>query len=191
MSFEQHKKHTLEKMNSKDKSKKGSVDKHIKKLVDTINTKEDYCTTSSCSGRTLLFKESASGKKQDTEWLFVSHDTVELEEIKTRLKPTTETVWFKFEPYIIHVSCKDIESAQKLISLLRDSGFKRAGIISLSKKITIEVIGNERIDTPIISEEGILVEEKYLEFLVNEANKKLETNHSHINKMYEMIKKEL
>lgn len=38
-----------------DKSKKGSVDEPVVELVDYINKTQDYCTTSSCSGRFAIF----------------------------------------------------------------------------------------------------------------------------------------
>jgi len=53
MTFQKHKKDFL---NKKDKSKKGSIDGEIKKLVDKINSLENYYTTSSCSGRILIAK---------------------------------------------------------------------------------------------------------------------------------------
>lgn len=40
-----------------DLSRKGSVDQPIVELVDYINSLDNYYTTSSCSGRILLFSE--------------------------------------------------------------------------------------------------------------------------------------
>ena len=40
-----------------DLSKKGSIDEHITELIKFINAKEDYFTTSSCSGRISVFSE--------------------------------------------------------------------------------------------------------------------------------------
>ncbi|MCK5108013.1 MAG: hypothetical protein KAQ83_04765, partial [Nanoarchaeota archaeon] len=48
--FLNRKKVVLSKM---DKSSKGSIDEKIKKICDIINEKEEYFTTSSCSGRLL------------------------------------------------------------------------------------------------------------------------------------------
>ena len=40
-----------------DLSKKGSIDNQIMDLVQYINSKENYFTTSSCSGRISVFSE--------------------------------------------------------------------------------------------------------------------------------------
>ena len=47
MNFDNEKKQCLEKI---DNSKKQSIDSGIKKIVDLLNSKENYYTTSSCSG---------------------------------------------------------------------------------------------------------------------------------------------
>lgn len=40
-----------------DLSRKGSIDEAIVELVNFINQQNDYFTTSSCSGRLILFEE--------------------------------------------------------------------------------------------------------------------------------------
>ena len=42
----------------KDLSRKGSVDEPIKDLVEFINSLDSYFTTSSCSGRIIVFADS-------------------------------------------------------------------------------------------------------------------------------------
>jgi len=45
-----------------DFSKKGSVDKKIIPLIDKINSKDEYYTTSSCSGRIMLMADGKTKK---------------------------------------------------------------------------------------------------------------------------------
>jgi len=185
MNFENDKKVFLNKL---DKSKKKSIDKKIGKLVNLINSSPNYYTTSSCSGRVVLL-EQKSYKKQETEWLFVSHNLVDFNQIKKNLKKLPkEEVWFKQEPLIIHVCCKKIEDAKIFLGIVRQL-FKRTGIISIGKKITIEVIGNEHLDTIIAKNKKLLVTEDYLNVLVEEANKKLEKNFKNIEMFYILLKK--
>ena len=40
-----------------DLSRKGSIDEYIRPLVECINANHDYVTTSSCSGRILIYSE--------------------------------------------------------------------------------------------------------------------------------------
>ena len=53
--FESEKRRVLEE--KEDASRKGSIDAPISELVEYINKQEDYYTTSSCSGRIILFSE--------------------------------------------------------------------------------------------------------------------------------------
>ncbi len=180
MSFENEKKNFLNKL---DKSKKKSIDTKIKKIVDLINSLPNYYTTSSCSGRIVLLKQK-SYKKKESKWLFVSHNLVNFNQIKKNLKKLPkEEVWFKQEPLIMHVCCKKIEDAKIFLSIVRQL-FKRTGIISMGKKITIEVMGNEHLDTVIAKNNKLLVTEDYLKVLVEEANKKLEKNFRNIERFY-------
>lgn len=153
--FEKEKKEFLGK---KDKSPQGEIDKDIKELLDKINSLKDYFTTSSCSGRIVLLKGQT---KKESEWLFKSHNPIEKLEIK-------EDCWFLQEPPIIHVCCRDINSAKNLLKLAQDSGFGKSGIISLDK-IILEIKGAEKIETFLTKD----LPEVYLELLKNKANEKL------------------
>lgn len=182
MTFQKHKKDFLTK---KDKSKKGDIDKGIKKLVNLINSKKNYYTTSSCSGRVVLIKKP--DKKQDSEWLLVKHDKVSFNEIKKALKNISkEQLWFRVEPLIMHICCKTLEDAKKLLVIARKI-FKRAGIISLNKKIIIEIIGTGFIYTIIADKGKMLVSENYIKVLIKEANKKLMKNKRDIDRFYNKL----
>ena len=67
-------------------------------------------------------------------------------------------------------------------------GLKRSGIISLSGRLIIEIIGNERMDVPVAKDNKILINKEYLTTLVKEANKKMEKNLQNIKKFYKIIK---
>lgn len=164
-----------------DLSKKGSIDLKIKTLVDKINSKNDYYTTSSCSGRIMLLTEGKT--KKDAEWIFVSHNKAKLSEIKKAIKKLPkETLWFKFEPMILHVCCNSIDSAQKLAELAKQSGFKHSGIMSSGKRIIAEIRGTDFISAPIAFSGRMAVDNDYLKRSLIEANKKIERNESKIKK---------
>lgn len=173
-SFELDKKNALSK---EDKSSKGEWDKRIIPLCDTINAKPDFYTSSSCAGRLVLLKIPQSGKKQDAEWLFTSHDKTEVSSLKSALKglPDNQIV-YRYEPFIIHVVCRDLEHAKMLLDLIRNMGLKRCGIISLGHKITIEIIGTADISMLIAQEGKVLVDDPYLQTLIDTSNMLLEGN---------------
>jgi len=181
MQFNNQKKTFLAKL---DKSKKGSIDKEIAHLVKKINSSERYYTTSSCSGRVVLI-EKKSEKKQECRWLFVSHKKIALKEIKNALKKISEhPVWFRFEPLILHVAARTIEDAQILVSKAREAGFKRTGIQSTKNKIIVEIASTEVIDAIIADKGKLLIDEDYLNVLVDEANKKSEKNNKKIKRLF-------
>jgi len=185
MNFDKEKKDCLNRI---DKSKKGSVDKEIRQLVDCINSLSDYYTTSSCSGRILLIIIPKSGKKCDVDFLLASHDKVNFKEIKACLENIPEQdLWFRQESMILHVACRTIEDAQKILDLSTLAGFKHSGIITTKKKIIVEIIGSEQFDTIIAKHGNVFVSDEHLRLLVSEANKKLEINSRKIKKFYERI----
>ncbi|MBI4127428.1 MAG: hypothetical protein HY459_00005 [Parcubacteria group bacterium] len=87
----------------KDRSSKGSIDARIRPLLGRINALAPYVTTSSCSGRIVLLTAPRSGLKKDVGFLFVSHTMVMLSKLQRVLRDLPEeTVWFRFEPIILH-----------------------------------------------------------------------------------------
>ena len=61
-----------------DLSPKGSVDSGIRDLILEINSLPQYVTTSSCAGRVSAYLEGTKGAKGGGQWLFTSHDAVDL-----------------------------------------------------------------------------------------------------------------
>lgn len=184
MRFESQKKNCLIK---KDKSKKKTIDKDIKKLVELINSMPDYYTTSSCSGRISLIEISESGRKNETKWLLVKHAKVDFEEIKNALKIGKKAVWFLEESMILHICCCNLEAAKKMLKICRGAGLKRVGIITFGKKIMIEAFGTEKLDTIVAEKGNVIVSDDYLRVLIREANKKHANNLKKIEKLYNKI----
>ena len=188
MKFEERKKQVLKKLEQGiDKSRKGSIDEPIKNLVWLINSLEYYYTTSSCSGRIMLQSSALKGKKWENEWYFVSHDLIDdVDMIWNELNH--DDVWLRMDAAILHIACKSIEDAEKMLIAARDAGFKRAGIISL-KNLIIEAISTEHIEMPLVVDGKKLIDVNALKIIIDEANKRLQRTHEKIKK-FEMIIKE-
>lgn len=179
--FEEEKKECLDKLYKPDKSKKGDVDEFLIPLINLINTSKQFFTTSSCSGRISIFTIDDKNKKNSADWIFVSHEKIKFEDVINSIKQLPETlVRFKFEPLILHVCCKSLEDAQELISFCQEIGLKDSGIMSSKNKIIVKINGSERIDAPIAINGKLIVDEDYLNFVTNLANKKLEKTHEKI-----------
>ncbi|MEM4588029.1 MAG: hypothetical protein QXW13_00710 [Nanopusillaceae archaeon] len=175
--------------------KLNKVDKEILHVINLINSSNDYFTTSSCAGRIVLIKVPNDLKKQKDVFIFKSHQIVKFEDIFNVLKKTYalfDNIWFKQEPFIIHVSCRNLRKAIEILKISSKIGLKHSGIISLKKsRVIIEIIGNEKIETILSKNKKIIVSEEYLENLIEEANKKLLRNRTYLGKLYIYLKKYL
>ena len=174
----------------KDDSKKGSVDEKCIPIMAELNNFRresdafygenkdsrglgDYITTSSCSGRILIWK---GGGKSEGEWTFCSHDKISLsskeefallfsqimerkkldsseslplgmisderllvESLGSLLKESKNTeeshAYFKMEPFLMHIQCKDLKSAQNLLEIALASGYRNSGLVVGNKRI--------------------------------------------------------
>jgi tRNA wybutosine-synthesizing protein 3 len=161
----------LSKLYKPDKSRKGDVDKPIIPLIDYINKLDNYYTTSSCSGRIMLLTQAE--KKPDVKWLYVSHEKVTLKNImKTLVNPPEEMVWLRQENLILHVACRTIDDANKLLKISRDIGLRRSGIIADSNIIIVEICSTEKMDVPVSKNGKLIVSNDYIKTIVKIANEK-------------------
>ena len=183
--FLQRKKDVLSKI---DKSSIGKWDEKIISLCEKINSKENYYTTSSCSGRILLMVDQS--KKGEDLFLFVSHDKVSFKELKEKLieaSKKNKNVKFKMEPCILHVACKTLEDAEKLFEIGKNAGWKRLGIIGTRNGFTFELNSTEKLEFPIIQNKKILIDDDLLKIIVDDANKKLEIGWEKIQKLQKLF----
>jgi len=177
-------------LNKKDRSKKGEIDSKMIDLVNEINKLNDYFTTSSCSGRIIITSAKENPRKDEHIWLFVSHNLVdhndiELNKILENL-PKNDS-WFKMEAAILHVACKDVNMAKKLIDLARSLGFRRSGMVGISSRITVELVSTERIETIISRNNTLLFTNSYFQELIKESNKKLQQTWKKIDALQEKL----
>jgi tRNA wybutosine-synthesizing protein 3 len=179
MSFDVRKKATLAKI---DKSKKGEIDIQILPLIKKINRSGDYYTTSSCAGRIMLI---VPGKRKDmSKWIFVSHEQVKHADLKKHLmQPEKDTMWLRMEPPIIHVCCRSLECAERLIKHANASGFRRSSLITAGKRMIVEIMIPEKMDAPISDKGRMLVDDVYLKFLLQQANMKLKASRKRLEKL--------
>ena len=166
-----------------DKSLKGDWDERIRDLCEAINKKDNYYTTSSCSGRIVILKDSKI--KSDDLFIFVSHDEINFEDLKKALDKIEgdDLVYFKQDPVILHVACKTLKDAQRLIDVaVRDAGWKRCSIISTDKRFMVELNSTEKMEFPIYFGK-VLVSDDYLRLIVSETNKKLKQSWGKITRL--------
>ena len=172
-----------------DKSSIGSWDSKIAGLCGKINKRKEYYTTSSCAGRVVLIK--SLDKKSRDVFLFRSHKKIGLSELKKALNGIGEKydgiVEFQQSTCILHVGCDSLKSAQKLVSLAKQAGWKHSGIMTTGKRFVVELHSTEKISFPIMLSGKVLVDDDFLRIVVKEANEKLERTWVKINKLEKLV----
>jgi len=171
-----------------DKSSVGKWDKQIISLCNKINKKENFYTTSSCSGRAMLMIDQE--KKGENLFLFVSHNKITFKQLKEEVLKSAKkkkNIKFKLEPCILHVACKTMEDTKVLFEKGKGAGFKRLGIIGTSHGFTFELNSTEKLEFPIIQKGKILIDDNFLKLIVKDANSKLEKSWLKINRFEKLI----
>ncbi|XP_074859589.1 tRNA wybutosine-synthesizing protein 3 homolog [Carettochelys insculpta] len=177
-----------------DESRKGSVDESIAELVRLLNGQPRFCTTSSCAGRLVLAQAPTRGfngyeiQKQNCSWLMVTHQLCAKEDVITALQKATGDTVFKFEPFILHVQCQELQDAQLLHSVAIDSGFRNSGItVGRRGKIMMAVRSTHCLEVPLSHMGKLMVTEEYVDFLVQIANQKMEENMKRIDRFHNCL----
>jgi len=163
---------------------KKEVDELAVPLLDILNEKENYFTSSSCYGRIhLIYLPNYS--KKDSKFVGKWHRKVNFEEVKEVLEREGGPLWFRMEPFILHISCRTVEDAEKILRIKQDLGVRRGGIFATKEdRVQIELEGTHKIDCPVKVEDYI-VDDDYLRILIKEANERFEKN----QKVWESLKK--
>ena len=186
--FDRQKQSTLDGI---DNSKKGSFDKPIHELMVFINSLQNFFTTSSCSGRIIVFTEGDE-KKKGCKWLLTSHVVVEASDVIEALQTEehNKLIMLKYESFILHLQCRTVEDAQEILKIALGSGYRNSGIvIGKKKKYMVAVRSTHGLEVPLVFDSSISVSDEYIGDLVALANNKLIDNFSRVEKFFENIKK--
>ncbi len=184
MDFDKRKQIQLHK---KDRSIKQEIDRKIQPLVDLINSKQDFFTTSSCSGRVMLLEIPNPKRKDSTKWIYATHCRAIFRDMKLGLKISRNPIWFRQEGAIVHVCCRTIDLAHQLVKISHEAGFKHTGLINAKDSFIVEISSSEKIDAIIAKNGKLVVNGDYLKILINEANQKMKVNEMKLKRLYSLI----
>jgi tRNA(Phe) wybutosine-synthesizing methylase Tyw3 len=68
----------------------------------------------------LFFQAVTNGnRKKGCKWLFTSHENVKEDDLLNSVDPNEGNNILKYEPLILHVQCRTLESAKLLVSVHR------------------------------------------------------------------------
>ena len=192
--FDHFKKEKGDFLKREDQSKKGSIDGPIVEMVNELNQSDDLYTTSSCSGRVIITcQQEPTGvndiklhQKKGCKWIFTSHKRISAFEImesleKLKSEKSTDTATLRFEPFILHVCCRSLNSAKDLLETSITSGFRNSGIsISRKDRIIVAIRSCPSYQVPLYFNDQISVSQGYIDFLVEKCNQMFDENEKRI-----------
>ncbi|AMD22302.1 HGL038Cp [Eremothecium sinecaudum] len=215
--FNQKKESILRKINSGlgDLSPKGSIDELCLPIIKLVNSHDDMVTSSSCSGRLSVFVEGnklknaehvkLGGKGLGGRWLFVTHDKSDVlnwsdklseELIKNtatnsgEISKGTRLVLYKYEPFILHVKCRNFDVASKLYNIAMSCGFRESGIGS-NNVVAVRISMGLNIPIGYLNENtgklNMLVSQDYISVVDALTFGKFEENERKIKELYQSI----
>ena len=177
-----------------DKSSATSFDARVVGLCAAANDSPYVFTTSSCSGRHLLWRGEGVKATQSFARGRVSHDRADaayfldhdandqapFRKAPLDAAPDSEgALWLRYEPLILHARCADAEAAQAFMRAAR-TVFKNVGLQSAAFETDgacVAVVGDEGLDMPLRSPDGeALFGVQHVPWLVATLNEKHERN---------------
>lgn len=167
---------------------------------------KDKKATQKVEEESKILKIGAKG--EGGRWLFVSHEKSDIHEWWSHedvalqfggninmedCNEGTRYILFKYEPLILHVQCRDFESASRLYSVAMGCGFRESGI-GANNNVAIRI--SIRLDIPIgylnDSDEIVsLVDKTYLSLITKLAYDRFLVNEEKMKKLYNHINEDI
>jgi len=164
----------------------GRVDGDIRSLLQIINSLPYAFTASSCSGRIQLYEAREPGEKFSMRTLAKWHSPIEVDDLLRAMEG--EDLWLAVLPPILHIVACSLEAALHLLEVLRGSGFKRAGVISVARDgATVETSGTERLEMPLRLGGRDIVRAETIPLIVERANSILVRSRVRIRRLEEVL----
>lgn len=169
------------------------ADPKIIPLCTFLNDQNEFFSASSCSGRIVILNLDKDENKQESAFYYKKHGTVRASELWKKIKAkTTHTLWFKQEPFILHLGTNTLENANRILEWAGKAGIKRCGIIVAKPgKFIIEMIGTQGLAIPVKNENQVFITETFFSTAVKIANQKLQRNFKRLQKLETIIRTDL
>ncbi|RLI27231.1 hypothetical protein DRO58_04670 [Candidatus Bathyarchaeota archaeon] len=141
-------------------------------LLEALNRLSDYYTTSSCSGRIQVYEAVLPGLKFDLKTIAKWHRAVEPGEIVAAIEAVKpRNAWLAVLPPILHVTCRSLDAANRLLHLARESSFKHSGLlVAKGDRFVVELTATERMESPLVVDGTLVFKPEILEKVVERAN---------------------
>jgi len=144
----------------KDAIEDDRVDEDVVPLLDAVNRFRDAVTTSSCSGRVQLIQVGEPGDKVGAKVLGKWHRRVDQRELREAVDGWNGEgqLHLLVQPLLLHVRCRDLQTAVVLRHAAQESGLKFSTIRSVRMDrageipewgVVVEFLGTERMEVPL------------------------------------------
>lgn len=152
----------------------GLIDADIIPLLSSINSLADYYTTSSCSGRIQLAATYLPGEKFIMLVVAKWHRPVSLGELQEVLDVCPhDNLWLSVQGPILHVACRNLDAALRLLTIARAAGFKHSGIMWVGERTMVELVASDRIEAPLKLNGKYVLRDETLTDFVERVNRVL------------------
>lgn len=154
------------------------------KVVEAINRSGDLYTTSSCAGRIALMEVPDVEPKRGARFLGKWHGPVGPGDVLSLLAPPPRgPVWMFMQGVILHVTCRDLAAAKRVLDAAIASGHKASGVKGLGRRPVVEVRATEHMALPLARGGRMLAGEDYVRAVVDEANRRMERSRSRLERL--------
>lgn len=153
---------------------RGLVDPDAIPLLSMINSLADYYSTSSCSGRIQLAATRLPGEKFQMLVIAKWHRPVSLRELQEVLDACHYAdLWLTVQGPILHVVCRNLDAALRLIAAARAAGLKHSGIMWVGERAVAELMASDRIEAPLRLNGKYILREEALAVFIERVNEVL------------------
>ncbi|KJP86186.1 hypothetical protein AK88_04157 [Plasmodium fragile] len=115
-------------------------------------------------------KELPRGHHSREELIYTNDEDV----TKMSRKKKKTRIFFKFEPFIIHVKCVNLVSALRLLKVAQMAGLKQSGLLNFNRDVTVAIRGSMRLEHYV--DDALSLEENSIAKLLDVCNGKMNHN---------------
>ena len=191
-------------LGKRDKSSAGRIDPQAVEICGVLNALDAFYTTSSCSGRCFLYR-GAGIKATDTFQRYrVSHDLIqesyfdveglEEEDLSHQSRASTTddedpSIWLRYEPFILHVACRSLIAAQRLMDTARPT-FKNVALTTWKEetRYLVAIWGDEGLDMPISLPDGSPLPQNLASWWTRLVNERHERNWQKMRRLVDSVR---
>eukprot|EP00931_Biecheleriopsis_adriatica_P010308 TRINITY_DN111399_c0_g1_i1.p1 TRINITY_DN111399_c0_g1~~TRINITY_DN111399_c0_g1_i1.p1 ORF type:complete len:718 (-),score=150.95 TRINITY_DN111399_c0_g1_i1:22-1893(-) len=115
-----------------------------------------------------------------------------LEERQQEHKAQGTLTTLLLEPFVLHAECADVDTAQQMLGVAREAGFRESGISLGRRRVMLQVRTLAmRLEVPLAMDCELLIDNAYFEALVRIANSRLDENAARVSRLWNSLREAL